>query len=72
MPTLPFKADLGGHRGGFMTPEDAASYTKDLLDALRKIARLQGQELLAHLLDLALLEAKVQAENHHGSHAQET
>jgi hypothetical protein len=39
-------------------PSETARYTKDMLDSLKKIAMKQNQPLLAHLLDLASLEAK--------------
>lgn len=39
-------------------PSESAQYTKDMLESLRKIAIQQRQPLLAHLLDLAALEAK--------------
>jgi hypothetical protein len=47
---------------------ETARYTKEMLESLRKIALQQEQLLLAHLLDLAALEARVQGE----SQAQET
>ncbi len=37
---------------------ESARYTSDMLESLRKIASGQGHELLAHLLDLARVEAK--------------
>jgi hypothetical protein len=45
---------------GPMTPADTAQYTYDMLESLRKIALQQGQALLAHLLNLAAMEAKAQ------------
>jgi hypothetical protein len=39
-------------------PAETALYTKDTLDSLRKIALQQRQVLLAHLLELAAVEAK--------------
>ena len=39
-------------------PLEATRYMGDMLESLGKLARRQGQELLAHLLDLAQLEAK--------------
>jgi hypothetical protein len=39
-------------------PAETALYTKDTLDSLRKIALQQRQILLAHLLELAAVEAK--------------
>jgi hypothetical protein len=44
------------------TPTEGASYTLDMLVSLRKIALQQGQTVLAHLLYLAAVEAKVQAD----------
>jgi hypothetical protein len=41
-----------------MSPVETALYTCDLLESLRKIAQRQGQTLLAHLLELAFVEAK--------------
>ena len=40
-------------------PAEAASYTLDLLGSLRKIAQRQGQDVLAHLLELAQAEARI-------------
>lgn len=37
---------------------ESASYTSDLLEVLRKMASGQGHRLLAHLLELARVEAK--------------
>ena len=37
---------------------ETATYIGDLLESLRKIARTQGLNLLAHLLELAVVEAK--------------
>jgi len=53
---------------GGITPEETARYTAELLESLKKIALRQDQALLAHLLDLAALEAKSLARDH----AQET
>ena len=39
-------------------PAETAQYTKDMLESLKKIAMQQRQLLLAHLLDLAAVEAK--------------
>jgi hypothetical protein len=39
-------------------PSETARYTKEMLESLKKIAVQQNQQLLAHLLDLAALEAK--------------
>lgn len=44
-----------------LTPAETAQYTSDLLESLRKIALRQGQILLAHFLELAVLEAKLHA-----------
>ena len=41
-----------------MEPTETALYTKDTLESLRKIALQQRQILLAHLLELAAVEAK--------------
>jgi hypothetical protein len=41
-----------------MTPRETALYTADLIESLRKIALKQDQALLAHLLELAAVEAK--------------
>jgi len=54
--------------GPLVTPADFARYTADLVDSLRKMAIAHGQSLLAHLLHLAVIEAKAQAEGY----AQET
>ena len=40
------------------TPVESARYTREMLESLRKIALGQGHDLLAHLLELAALEAK--------------
>jgi hypothetical protein len=42
---------------GFQPPE-TAQYTYEMLESLGKIALRQHQDLLAHLLSLAALEAK--------------
>jgi hypothetical protein len=42
------------------SPADTARYTEEMLSSLSRIARRQGQALLAHLLDLAAVEAKIQ------------
>jgi hypothetical protein len=47
-----------GSQPGAITPEETARYTAELIESLKKIALRQGQALLAHLLDLAALEAK--------------
>ncbi len=46
---------------GPISPADTARYTADLLDSLRKMAMKQEQVLLAHFLELALVEARAQA-----------
>jgi hypothetical protein len=46
------------------SPAETARYTEEMLGGLSRIALRQGQSLLAHLLDLAAVEAKIQ-----GSHA---
>ena len=45
-----------------MGPAETAQYTKDTLESLRKIALQQKQVLLAHLLELAAVEAKALAQ----------
>lgn len=47
-----------GHPVESLSPLETARYTSDLLESLRKIATRQGQELLAHLLELAHVEAR--------------
>jgi len=37
---------------------ETALYTSDMLEGLRKMAVSQGQNILAHLLELARFEAK--------------
>jgi hypothetical protein len=44
-----------------ISPLESARYTIDLLENLRKIARRQGQDILAHLLELAQAEARMAA-----------
>ena len=46
------------------SPTETARYTFEMLESLRKLALNQHQSLLAHLLSLAALEAKSQAEAH--------
>ena len=41
-----------------ISPAETARYTSDLLENLRKMAVGQGQDILAHLLELARFEAK--------------
>jgi len=45
-----------------MGARETALYTKEMLESLRKIALQQNQQLLAHLLELAAVEAKAQSE----------
>ncbi|MDR3528355.1 MAG: hypothetical protein P4L57_13865 [Rhizomicrobium sp.] len=47
-----------------LSPTETADYTYEMLESLRKLALRQNQNLLAHLLSLAALEAKTQAEAH--------
>ena len=54
MPTPPY--------AGF-SPSETARYTFEMLESLRKLAVKQNQRLLAHLLDLAAMEAKSQADD---------
>jgi hypothetical protein len=42
-------------------PGESAKYTYDMLESLRKIALQQRQAMLAHLLNLAAMEAKAQS-----------
>ena len=46
------------------SPSETARYTFEMLESLRKLALNQQQSLLAHLLGLAAMEAKSQAEAH--------
>ena len=41
------------------TPLESARYTGDMLENLRKIAVLQGQDVLAHLLELAEMKCRL-------------
>jgi hypothetical protein len=41
-----------------ISPPESAQYTSDQLESLARIATGQGQDLLAHLLELARVEAK--------------
>ena len=41
-----------------ISPPESAKYTSDQLESLAKIVSGQGQDLLAHLLELARVEAK--------------
>ena len=43
---------------GPITPGEAAEYSRAMLLSLKKIAEIQGQTLLAHLLSLAAQEAQ--------------
>lgn len=51
-----------------MAPAQTALYTRDTLESLRKIALQQKQILLAHLLELAAIEARSLG----ASHSQDT
>ncbi len=42
------------------SPAETARYTEEMLGSLSRIALRQGQSLLAHLLELAAVEAKIQ------------
>ena len=44
------------------SPAETARYTEEMLGSLSRIALRQGQSLLAHLLDLAAVEAKIQSD----------
>jgi hypothetical protein len=44
------------------SPAETARYTGEMLESLSRIATRQGQALLAHLLDLAAVEAKIQGD----------
>ena len=44
------------------TPAEGAGYIYEMLVSLRKIALMNQQVLLAHMLDLAAAEAKAQAD----------
>jgi hypothetical protein len=44
------------------SPAETARYTLEMLQSLRRIATQQKQGLLAHLLELAAVEAKIQSE----------
>jgi hypothetical protein len=43
------------------SPAETARYTEEMLASLSRIAHRQGQALLAHLLDLAAVEARIQS-----------
>ena len=45
--------------GKTISPAESASYTAQMLETLRKIALQQDQPLLAHLLELAQVEARI-------------
>lgn len=45
-------------------PAETALYTKEMLESLKAIAVRQRQPLLAHLLDLAAMEAKTLGESY--------
>ena len=42
------------------SPAETARYTQEMLETLSRIATRQGQVLLAHLIDLAVVEARIQ------------
>ena len=42
------------------SPAETARYTQEMLETLSRIATRQGQSLLAHLIDLAVVEARIQ------------
>jgi hypothetical protein len=44
------------------SPAETARYTQEMLESLRSIALKHRQALLAHLLELAAVEAKYQSE----------
>ena len=52
------RPDQPGQKPEPITPRETAMYTADLVESLRKIALKQDQPLLAHLLELAAVEAK--------------
>ena len=56
MTTIPLQR--GNQPLSEISPAETAQYTKDTLESLRKIALQQRQVLLAHLLELAVVEAK--------------
>ena len=60
---LKSKDSLPNAHSGPVPPAQTAEYTADLLVSLRKIALRQNQEFLAHLLQLAILEARSQAQD---------
>ena len=64
--TIPLES--GNHPLPEMGPAETARYTKDTLESLRKIALQQRQVLLAHLLELAVVEAKALAQAQAQSH----
>jgi Zn-finger domain-containing protein len=44
------------------SPAETARYTREMLETLSRIATRQGQALLAHLIDLAVVEAQIQCD----------
>jgi hypothetical protein len=44
---------------GQISPRESARYTIDMLENLRKMAACQRQAVLAHLLELAMAEARM-------------
>lgn len=47
-----------------LSPIETARYTLEMVRSLQKLAVQQDQTLLAHLLGLAAVEAKVQSDDH--------
>jgi hypothetical protein len=56
LPKLRFEAAPPPQRA--ISPVESARYTADQVECLRKMAARQGQDILAHLLELALFEAR--------------
>jgi hypothetical protein len=46
---------------GQISPTDSVLYMSDMLENMRKIARAQGLDVLAHLLELAKMETRMVA-----------
>ena len=61
VPKMPMRTPLPAPR--VPAPHESALYTWDMLETLKKIALQQNQHLLAHLLDLAAMEAKTLGES---------
>lgn len=49
---------------GGMSPKEVAEYSTDLLTELRDLATAAGHTFLAYLIQVALEEAKIQADGH--------